>query len=149
MKRLRPGIDAGVPRFAEESCPEKNKPALWLMEYGLKKLIKKLLLVIPVRSQEDLLPVVESEEWHTVRDLFRKTDTSYNSDWNGNYVLDQDEIPWKATEDELNALLKSKGRVVVIVDGKYNISEKVDLYTDSDGSVYASEEDLETFFGPD
>jgi hypothetical protein len=119
------------------------------MEFGLKQFIKKLLLVLPVHSQEDLLPVVESEEWHTVKDLFRKTGTSYNADWNGNYVLDQDEIPWKATDEELNALGKSKGRVVVILDGKYNLSEKIDLYTDSDGSVYASEEDLEAFFEPD
>ncbi|MGB6065577.1 MAG: hypothetical protein WBG50_12265 [Desulfomonilaceae bacterium] len=112
----------------------------------MKTPIKKLLLVIPVRSQEDLLPVVESEEWHTVKDLFKKTGTSYNTHWNGNYVLDQDEIPWKATQEEVDALQKSKGRVIVLSDGKYNISEKIDLYTDSDGSVYVSEEDVERFF---
>ena len=116
------------------------------MEFGLKKPIKKLLLVIPVRTQEDLLPVVESEGWHTVKDLFRKTDTSYNTNWNGNYVLDQDEIPWKATEEELSALQKSKGRVVVLMDGKYNISEKIELYNDSDGSVYVLEGNVESFF---
>jgi len=115
----------------------------------LKKPIKKLLLVIPVRTQEDLLPVVESEGWHTVKDLFKKTDTSYNTNWNGNYVLDQDEIPWKATEEELNALHMSKGRVVVLMDGKYNISEKIDLYNDSDGSVYVLEGNVESFFEPD
>ncbi len=115
----------------------------------MKTPVKKLLLVIPVRSQEDLLPVVESEGWHTVKDLFRKTDTSYNTNWNGNYVLDQDEIPWKATEEELSALHKSTGRVVVLVDGKYNISDKTNLYNDSDGSVYVLEENVEKFFAPD
>jgi len=103
---------------------------------------KKLLLVIPVRIQDDLLPVVESEGWHTLRDLFKKTDTSYNTHWNGNYVLDQDEIPWKATKEELKALDKSKGQVVVISGGKYNISSSVTLYTDKDGSVYVLEDDL-------
>lgn len=112
----------------------------------MKKPVKKLLLVIPVRTQEDLLPVVESEGWHTVKDLFKKTDTSYNTNWNGNYVLDQDEIPWNATEEELSALQKSKGRVVVLMDGKYNISEKIDLYNDSDGSVYVLEGKVERFF---
>lgn len=103
---------------------------------------KKLLLVIPVRIQDDLLPVVESEGWHTVRDLFKKTDTSYNTHWNGNYVLDQDEIPWKATKEELKALEKSKGQVVVLSGGKYNISGSLTLYTDKDGSVYVLEDDL-------
>jgi len=116
------------------------------MEFGLKKPAKKLLLVIPVGSQEDLLPVVESEGWHTVKDLFKKTSTSYNANWNGNHVLDQDERPWKATEDELNALRKSRGRVVVLSDGKYNISAKTDLYIDTDGSVYVLEEEVESFF---
>ncbi len=105
---------------------------------------KKLLLVIPVRVQDDLLPVVESEGWHTVRDLFKKTDTSYNTHWNGNYVLDQDEIPWKAGKEELKALERSKGQVVVLSGGKYNISGSVTLYTDKDGSVYVLEEDLGT-----
>lgn len=115
----------------------------------MKTPVKKLLLVIPVRSQEDLLPVVESEGWHTVKDIFKKTDTSYNTNWNGNYVLDQDEIPWKAAEEELSALHKSTGRVVVLVDGKYNISDTIDLYNDSDGSVYVLEENVEKFFEPD
>ena len=118
------------------------------MEFGLKKPVKKLLLVIPVRTQEDLLPVVESEGWHTVKDLFK----------NGHFLQYQlerklrpgpDEIPWKATEEELKALNKARGRVVVIMDGKYNISEKIDLYTDSDGSVYVLEGNVERFFEPD
>jgi len=112
----------------------------------MKEPVKKLLLVIPIRTQEDLLPVVESEGWHTVKDLFRKTSTSYNTHWNGNYVLDQDEIPWKATREELDALQKLKGRVVVLSGIKYNISEKIGLYSDTDGSVYVQEEDLEEFF---
>lgn len=112
----------------------------------MKEPVKKLLLVIPVRTQEDLLPVVESEGWHTVKDLFRKTSTSYNTHWNGNYVLDQDEIPWKATREELDALQKLKGKVVVLSGTKYNISEKITLYSDTDGSVYVEEENLEEFF---
>ena len=115
----------------------------------MKEPFRKLLLVIPIRCQEDLQLVVESEGWHTSKDLFRKTATSYNANWNGNYVLDQDEIPWKATEEELNALKKSSGRVVVLLDGKYNISEKIGLFVDSDGSVYVLEEDLKVFFDPD
>lgn len=103
---------------------------------------RKLLLVIPVRFQEDLLSVVESEGWHTVQDLFKKTATSYNLHWNGNFVLDQDEIPWKATKEEINSLEASKGRVIVLNDGKYNITEKINLYNDKD-SVYALEDDLE------
>ncbi len=103
---------------------------------------RKLLLVIPVRFQEDLLSVVESEGWHTIQDLFKKTATSYNLHWNGNFVLDQDEIPWKATKEEINSLEVSKGRVIVLNDGKYNITEKINLYNDKD-SVYALEDDLE------
>jgi hypothetical protein len=49
----------------------------------------------------------------------------------------------------LSALHKSKGRVVVLMDGKYNISEKIDLYNDSDGSVYVLEGNVERFFEPD
>jgi len=112
----------------------------------MKEPVKKLLLVIPIRTQEDLLPIVESEGWHTIKDLFKKTGTSYNSHWNGNYVLDQDEIPWKATPDELNSLQKTKGRVVVLSGPKYNISEKIALFSDTDGSVYVEEENLEEFF---
>lgn len=103
---------------------------------------QKLLLVIPIRGQEDLMPVVESEGWHTAKDLFRKTGTSYNTHWNGNYVLDQDEIPWKATREEIQTLEKSKGRVVVLYEMKYNITDKINLYTDKDGSVYALEDNL-------
>ena len=113
----------------------------------MKKPIEKLLLVIPIRGQEDLTPVVESEEWHTTKDLFKKTGTSYNTHWNGNYVLDQDEIPWKATREEIECLEKSKGRVVVLSEGKYNITDKINLFTDKDGSVYAVEDDLQGILG--
>ncbi len=106
---------------------------------------KKLLLVIPVGVQDDLLPVVESEGWHTIKDLFKKTGTSYNRDWNGKYVLDQDEIPWKVSNEELLSLIPAEGDVVVISDGKYHLAEKLTLYKDTDGSVYAMEDDLESF----
>lgn len=102
---------------------------------------KKLLLVIPVGVQEDLLSVVESEGWHTLQDLFKKTGTSYNLHWNGNYVLDQDEIPWKASFEEVNSLEVIKGRVIVLNDGKYNISERVNLFKDKN-TIYALEDDL-------
>lgn len=108
----------------------------------MKESVKKLLLVIPIRAQDDLAPVLESEGWHTVKDLFRKTSTSYNTHWNGNYVLDQDEIPWKATQREVEELDKIKGRVVVLNEAKYNITESVTLYTDKDGSVYVVEDDV-------
>jgi len=113
----------------------------------MKQPTQKLLLVIPIRAQEDLMPVVESEGWHTTTDLFRKTGTSYNTHWNGNYVLDQDEIPWKATKEEIEALEKSKGRVVVLFEAKYNITDKINLYTDKDGSVYALENSVEELLG--
>ncbi|MBI4962829.1 MAG: hypothetical protein HY913_06095 [Desulfomonile tiedjei] len=113
----------------------------------MKQPTQKLLLVIPIRAQEDLMPVVESEGWHTTKDLFKKTGTSYNTHWNGNYVLDQDEIPWKATQAETEALEKSKGRVVVLSEAKYNITDKISLYTDRDGSVYAVEDDLTELLG--
>jgi hypothetical protein len=108
---------------------------------------KKLLLVIPIGDQEDLLPVVNSEGWHTVKDLFKKTSTSFNVHWNGNHVLDQDEIPWKVTPEELASLVKSEGRVVVLSDGKYAISENIPLYTDRDGSVYVLEDAVEELLG--
>ncbi|HMK37181.1 MAG TPA: hypothetical protein VK463_19060 [Desulfomonilaceae bacterium] len=111
----------------------------------MKEPVKKLLLVIPIRVQEDLTPVLESEGWHTIKDLFRKTGTSYNTHWNGNYVLDQDEIPWKATPEEVDALEKTKGCVVVLNETKYQITEKVILYADKDGSVYVVEEDVASF----
>lgn len=104
---------------------------------------KKLLLVIPVGVQDDLLPVVESEGWHTVKDLFKKTGTSYNRDWNGKYVLDQDEIPWKASDEELLSLISAAGDVVVISDGEYHLAENLTLFKDTDGSVYVTEDDLE------
>jgi hypothetical protein len=112
----------------------------------MKESVKKLLLVIPIRIQEDLLPVVESEGWHTIKDLFKKTDTSYNTHWNGNFVLDQDEIPWKATKEEIDSLSQTDGRVVVIDDGKYSISEKVTLFADTDGSLYVLEEDVAALY---
>lgn len=113
----------------------------------MKQEFKKLLLLIPIRVQDDLLPVVESEGWQTVKDLFRKTNTSYNTHWNGHYVLDQDEIPWKASEEEVGCLEKSRGRVVVVSEGKYQISEEITFFTDRDGSVYALEEDVQPLLG--
>jgi len=113
--------------------------------FNMAQLQKKLLLVIPVGVQDDLLPVVESEGWHTVKDLFKKTSTSYNRDWNGKYVLDQDEIPWKVSNEELLSLTPAEGDVVVISDAKYHLAEKLTLYKDTDGSVYVMEDDLEGF----
>jgi hypothetical protein len=109
----------------------------------MKNSIKKLFLVIPVQAQDDLLPVVESEGWYTVTDLFRKTGTSFNSHWNGNYVLDQDEIPWKATQEEINSLAETNGRVIVLSGVKYNITDPIMLLQDKDGSVYVFEEQVE------
>lgn len=111
----------------------------------MARLQKKLLLLIPVGEQDDLLPVVESEGWHTVKDLFKKTGTSYNRDWNGKYVLDQDEIPWKVSNEELLSLIPAEGDVVVISDGKYHLAGTLTLYKDTDGSVYVMEDDLEDF----
>ena len=105
----------------------------------------KLFPLIRVETQDDLLPVVESEGWHTVQDLFRKTSTLYNRDWNGKYVLDQDERPWNATDVELASLKKLQGKVVVISEEKYHISTQVPVYEDRDGSVYAVEADLSRF----
>lgn len=105
----------------------------------------KLLLLIRVETQDDLLSVVESEGWHTVQDLFRKTGTLYNRDWNGKYVLDQDERPWYATDEEFGSLKKFKGKVVVISEGRYHISRQVAVYKDKDGSAYALENDLSRF----
>jgi len=109
--------------------------------------VKKLLLLIYVEAQDDLLAVVESEGWNTTKDLFRKTGTSYNQHWNGKYVLDQDEIPWKASDAELEELTQFKGRVVVLSDGKYLISDEITLYQDTDGSAYALESDIEPLLG--
>jgi hypothetical protein len=102
----------------------------------------KLLLVIPIKLQEDLTQIVESEGLHTVSDLLRKTSTSYNAHWNGNYVLDQDEIPWKATTDEVNQLTKADGRVIVINNMEYGITENIALFKDKDGSYYVLEEEV-------
>ncbi len=106
-------------------------------------MIRKLLLVIPIREQSDLEPVIESEGWHTVKDLFKKTDTSYNTHWNGNFVLDQDEIPWKAESEEISSLKETSGKVIVLNDGRYSITEQLKLYADTDGSVYALEDDVQ------
>ncbi len=115
-----------------------------MREYSMKEEIKKLLLVIPIKLQEDLEPVVESEGWHTIKDLFTKTGTSYNTHWNGNYVLDQDEIPWKATQEEISSLQPTKGKVVVLNGADYSISDKLTLLTDTDGSVYVFEDDIQS-----
>jgi len=108
----------------------------------MKETPTKLLLVIPIRQHDDLEPVVESEGWYTVKDLFSKTQTSFNTHWNGNYVLDQDEIPWKASQEEVESLQKSNGKVIVLADGKYHISDATTLFNDTDGSVYVQEEDI-------
>ncbi len=112
----------------------------------MKEPVKKLLLVIPIQKPEDLMPVVVSEGWHTTRDLFKKTSTSYNTHWNGNYVLDQDEIPWKASSGEVDSLRQSSGRVIVVLESKYSISDSITLYSDTDGSVYVVEEDVQGLF---
>jgi hypothetical protein len=108
---------------------------------------QKLLLVIPIKLQDDLAQIVESEGLHTVSDLLRKTGTSYNSHWNGNYVLDQDEIPWKAGADELSQLAKTSGRVIVINNMEYGITENVTLFKDTDGSYYVLEEEVNSLTG--
>ncbi len=105
----------------------------------------RLLLVIPIRGQADLKPVLESEGWHTVHDLLRKTSTLYNRHWNGKHVLDQDERPWNASDEEFGSLKRFTGQIVVLVEGKYNVSRAVSLYRDRDGSTYALEDDLRHF----
>ncbi|MCX5874575.1 MAG: hypothetical protein NTY51_15260 [Deltaproteobacteria bacterium] len=106
----------------------------------------KLLLVVPIRSQEDLQFVVEAEEWHTVKDVFKKTGTSFLRDWNGNYVLDLDEIPWKATQEELQVLEIIEGRVIAITESEYKISTLKKLYKDKE-SFYVLENDVTDLFG--
>ena len=101
----------------------------------------KLLLVVPINSQQDLQFVVEAEEWHLVQDIFKKTGTSFLRDWNGNYVLDLDEIPWRASPEELEALQIIEGRVIAVIGSKYGISEIIRLYKDKE-SVYALENDV-------
>ncbi|MGC8603325.1 MAG: hypothetical protein ACP5VS_06535 [Desulfomonilaceae bacterium] len=105
----------------------------------------KLLLVVPISRQEDLDFVVEAEEWHTVQDIFKKTGTSFLRDWNGNYVLDLDEIPWKATNEELHSLKVIEGKVITIIESKYNISKAVKLFKDK-GSIYVMETDVADLF---
>jgi hypothetical protein len=108
---------------------------------------KKLLLVIHIRTQVDLLPIVEGEGWHTAKDLFRKTSTLFNRDWNGKYALDLDEKPWLVSEQEFAKLKTRKGRVVALAAGKYHVSDDVPLYVDSDGTPYALADDLKGFLG--
>jgi hypothetical protein len=105
----------------------------------------KLLLVVPIGSQEDLQFVVEAEEWHTVQDVFKKTGTSFLHDWNGNYVLDLDEIPWKATPEEVGSLKVIKGKVIAVNESKYKISQPKKLYKDKE-SVYVLESDVVDLF---
>jgi hypothetical protein len=139
MGRFRPRRDGIFP----EVRPCARRPAGPVNRIDgepMTEPIKSLLLVIPIGGQDDLLQVVESEGWQTVKDLFKKTNTSYNTHWNGNFVLDQDEIPWKAGPEEIGSLSTSEGKVVVINEGKYFITEKVTLFHDTDGSVYVMEE---------
>ncbi|MFH0959730.1 MAG: hypothetical protein V1897_13610 [Pseudomonadota bacterium] len=101
----------------------------------------KLLLVVPITNQDDLQFVVEAEEWHTVQDIFKKTGTSFLRDWNGNYVLDLDEIPWKASPEELDSLKIVEGRVIAVIGSKYRISQNTNLFKDKN-SIYALEKDV-------
>jgi hypothetical protein len=105
----------------------------------------KLLLVVPISSHDDLQFVVEAEEWHTVQDIFKKTGTSFLRDWNGNYVLDLDEIPWKASSEELNSLQIVEGRVIAVIGSEYKISQQTKLYKDKE-SIYALENDVKDLF---
>ena len=105
--------------------------------------MKKLYLVIPIVKPEDLGDVARSEGWHTRTDVLRKTSTSYNTHWNGKNVLDQDEKPWIASEEDVASLMKTNGQVVALSEGKYYVSNTIPLLADKDGSVYAAEEDLE------
>jgi hypothetical protein len=103
----------------------------------------KLLLVNMIQSQEDLMPIVEASGWYTAIDLFRKTGTSYNTHWNGKYVLDLDEKPWNASDEEIASLGKTKATVVVLFDTNYQISEEIGIYVDSDDSAYCLADDVE------
>lgn len=105
----------------------------------------KLLLVVPIATQEDLNFVVEAEEWHTVQDIFKKTGTSFLRDWSGNYVLDLDEIPWKATPEEIQSLKVIEGKVIAVSASQYKISTPKKLYKDKE-SVYALETDVSDLF---
>ncbi len=105
----------------------------------------KLLLVVPIATQEDLKFVVEAEEWHTVQDVFKKTGTSFLRDWNGNYVLDLDEIPWKATPEEIHSLKVIEGKVIAVSESQYKISAPKKLYKDKE-SVYVLETDVADLF---
>lgn len=105
--------------------------------------MKKLYLVIPIVRPEDLNAIAQSEGWHTRVDLLRKTGTSFNTHWNGKHVLDQDEKPWNASEEDIAALTNTNGEVVALSEGEYHISAAIPLLCDKDGSVYAAEDDLE------
>lgn len=102
---------------------------------------QKLLLLIYVHEQEDLTPIITGEGWHTIKDLLNKTGTLYNTDWNGNYVIDLDETPWKATTEEIESLGITNGTVVSLIGGDYRKKEKAPIYLDKDGSAYIKESD--------
>jgi len=112
----------------------------------MKDAVKKLLLVLPLRQEEDLVAGAAAEGWQDMNEFYQKTRTAYAIHWSGNYVLDQDEIPWKASKEEVSALERIRGRVIVLAGWKYNISDVLTLHVDKDGSVYAVETDLEGFF---
>lgn len=103
---------------------------------------RKLLALITIEAHEDLLPVAQAEDWHTVIDLLRKTRTSFNTHWNGKHVLDLDDTPWVAGDEDLAALTHTQGDVVILFDSKYHMRENVPLYLDTDGSFYVLEDDI-------
>lgn len=105
--------------------------------------MKKLYLVKQIVRPEDLGEIARSEGWHTRTDVLRKTGTSFNTHWNGKNVLDQDEKPWNASDEDIAALQKTSGEVVALSEGKYFVSHTIPLFADTDGSIYAAEEDLE------
>jgi|UniRef100_A0A7C4ARQ0 hypothetical protein len=112
----------------------------------MKQSPKKLLLVLPLRQEADLIAVAEAEGWQDIDEFFKQTHTAFETHWESNYVVDQDEIPWKATKEEIGSLERLKGRVIVLNGPRYMISDVLTLYADKDGSVYVVEEDLEGFF---
>ncbi len=105
--------------------------------------MKKLYLVNPIARPEDLGDVARSEGWQTRTDVLRKTGTSFNTHWNGKNVLDQDEKPWNASEEDIASLTQTSGEVVALSEGQYYVSNTIPLFADTDGSIYAAEEDLE------
>jgi len=87
------------------------------------------------------------EVWYVPKnqDIFKKKGTSFLRDWNGNYVLDLDEIPWKATPEELHSLKVIEGKVIAVSESQYNISGPNKLYKDKE-SVYVLETDVTDLF---